>query len=191
MIKYCQSSAKYKVMSLKCLVKEVRDEDDFLHTHKHKSFLQVDFNTLSNNISYKVTLTWLMGMIRHYQSIPRNKFAISLQYPKNELRMEFLFCRQRNIKVSGNCNLPHLMGAIAHAHIITSVYDTFCLGHWNEESWSRWSNWIADHFSLTFVNLSLAWMMSFLYEGESFTNKLYYLSTITSFAYIKRSHVFF
>ena len=164
MIKYCQSSAKYKVMSLQCLVKEDRDEVDFLHAYRHKSFLQVDFNTLSNNISYKVTLTWLMDMIKHSQSTPRNKFAVPSQYLKNELRMELYFCTQRKIKVSGICNFPHLMGTIAHAHVITSVYDTFCLGHWNEESWSSWLNWIVDHFSLTFVNLLLAGMLYFLYD---------------------------
>ena len=34
-------------MSLQDLKKEVRDEVDFLHADKHKSFLYVNFNTLS------------------------------------------------------------------------------------------------------------------------------------------------
>ena len=34
-------------MFLQYLKKEVRDEVDFLHSDKHQSFLQVDFNTLS------------------------------------------------------------------------------------------------------------------------------------------------
>ena len=46
---------------------------------------------------------------------------------------------------------------------ITSVYDTYCLGHWNEENTGnkKTSDWIVDHFSLIFVNLLLAWMMNF------------------------------
>ena len=38
-------------MSLQYLVKEVRDEVDFLNEDKHQSFLQVDFNTLIIKVS--------------------------------------------------------------------------------------------------------------------------------------------
>ena len=40
----------------------------------------------------------------------------------------------------------------------TYVFDTYCLGHWKEKMKERikTSNLIADHFFLTFVNLSLA-----------------------------------
>ena len=64
--------------SLQYLKKEVRDEVDFLHTDKHQSFLQVDFNTLGIKVSYKVILSFLMGMIKHSQSTQSNKFSISL-----------------------------------------------------------------------------------------------------------------
>ena len=38
----------------------------------------------------------------------------------------------------------------------TSVYDTYCLGYWNEENErAKPSNQIVDHFFLAFVNLSL------------------------------------
>ena len=73
-------------MSLQYLKKEVRDEVDFLHADKHQSFLQVDFNTLSIKVFYKVILSLLMGMIKHSQSTQSNKFAISLQYLKKEVR---------------------------------------------------------------------------------------------------------
>ena len=76
-------------MSLQYLKKEVRDEVDFLHADKHQSFLQVDFNTLGIKVSYKVILSLLMGMIKYSQSTQSNKFAISLQYLKKELGMEF------------------------------------------------------------------------------------------------------
>ena len=93
MVKHSQSSQKSKfVMSLQYLKKEVRDEVDFLHADKHQSFLQVDFNTLGIKVSYKVILSLLMGMIKHSQSTQSNKFAISLQYLKKKLGMEFIFC---------------------------------------------------------------------------------------------------
>ena len=66
-------------MFLQYLEKEVRDEVDFLHADKHQSFLQVDFNTLSMKVSYKVILSLLMGMIKHSQSTQCNKLAIALQ----------------------------------------------------------------------------------------------------------------
>ena len=58
----------------------------FLHTDKHQRFLQVDFNTLSIKVSYKVILSLLMGMIKYSPNTRRNKFTISLQYLKKEVR---------------------------------------------------------------------------------------------------------
>ena len=84
-------------MIIPYLKKEVRDEVDFLHADKHQSFLQVDFNTLGIKVSYKVVLSLLMGMIKHSQSTQSNKFAVSLQYLKKKLGMEFIFSMQRNI----------------------------------------------------------------------------------------------
>ena len=65
--------------------KEVRDEVDFLPVDKHQSFLQ-DFKTLGIKVSFKVMLLLLMGMIKHSQNTQSNKFAISLQYLKKEVR---------------------------------------------------------------------------------------------------------
>ena len=101
MVKHFQSSQKSKfVMSLQYLKKEVRDEVCFLHADKHQSFLQVVFNILGTKVSYKVVLSLLIGKIKHSQSTQINKFAISLQYLKKKLGMEFIFCMQKNIKVS-------------------------------------------------------------------------------------------
>ena len=84
MVKHSQSSQNSKfAMSLQYLKKEVRDEVDFLHADKHQSFLQVDFNTLSIKVFYKVILSLLMGMIKHSQSTQSNKLAIALQYLTN------------------------------------------------------------------------------------------------------------
>ena len=74
------------LISLQYLEKEVRDGLDFLHADKYQSFLPVDFNTLDITVSYKVILSFLMGMIKHSQSTQSNKFAISLQYLKKEVR---------------------------------------------------------------------------------------------------------
>ena len=52
-------------ISLQYLKKEVSDEADFLHVDKHEGFLQVDFNTFSIKIFYKVILSLLMNMIKH------------------------------------------------------------------------------------------------------------------------------
>ena len=92
MVKHSQSSPKRKfVMSLQYLRKEIRDEVDFLHAHKHQSFLQVDFNILGIKISCKVVLSLLMGRIKHSQSTQSNKFAMSLQDLKKKLGIEFIF----------------------------------------------------------------------------------------------------
>ena len=79
-----------KIASLGCLYniskKDVRDEVDFLHADKHQTFLQVDFNTLGINVPYKVTLSLLMGVIKCSQRTQSNKFVITLQYLKKEIR---------------------------------------------------------------------------------------------------------
>ena len=59
---------------------------DFLHADIHKSVLQVDFNFLGVKVSNKVILSLLIDLIKHSQSTQRNKFAISLQYLKKEIR---------------------------------------------------------------------------------------------------------
>ena len=87
MVKHSQSFQNVKfAMPLQYLQKQVRDEVDFLHGDKHQSFLQVYFKTLDNKVSYKLILSLLMGMIKHSQSTQINKFAISLQYLKKEVR---------------------------------------------------------------------------------------------------------
>ena len=68
MAKHSQSSQNSKfVMYLQHLKQEVRVEIDFLHADKHKNFPQVDFNTLTIKVFYKVILSLLMGMIKHSQ----------------------------------------------------------------------------------------------------------------------------
>ena len=103
MVKHSQSFKNSKcAMSLQYLKKEVRDEVDFLHADKHQSFLQVDFGTMRGiKVSYKVILSLLMGMIKHSQSTQSNKFAISLQYLKEEeVRNGFNFLHANKHQVS-------------------------------------------------------------------------------------------
>ena len=84
------------------LKKEVRDD-------KHQSFLQVDFNTLDIKVPYKVMLSLLIRMIK--QSIQNNKFAISVQYLKKKLGMEFI-----RVKHQSFCKLVllFLMEVVRH-----------------------------------------------------------------------------
>ena len=85
-VKHSQSYQNSKfAMSLQYLKKEVRDEVDFLHADKHQSFLQVDFNTLSIKVFYKVIVSLLMGMIKHSQSTQSNRLLIPLPYLTNEV----------------------------------------------------------------------------------------------------------
>ena len=64
-------------MSLQYLKMEIQDEVDILHADKHQNFLQVNFTTLGIKVSYKVILSLLMGMIKHFESTQSNKFATS------------------------------------------------------------------------------------------------------------------
>ena len=52
---------------------------------------KVDFNTLNIKVFYKVMLSLLMGMIKHSQITPCNKFAIFLQYLQKEFSDEVDF----------------------------------------------------------------------------------------------------
>ena len=51
-----------------------------------QSFLKDYFNTLSIKFSYKVDIIIINGMIKCFQITQSNKFAISLQYLKKEVR---------------------------------------------------------------------------------------------------------
>ena len=78
-----------KIASLQCLYytskkKPIRDGFDFLQVDKYQSFMQVDFNTLGIEVSFEVKLLLLVCMIKHSHSIQSNKFAISLQYLKED-----------------------------------------------------------------------------------------------------------
>ena len=53
--------------------------------------LQVDFDILGIKDAYKVILSLLLRMIKHSQSTQSNKFAISLQYLKKEVKKVYFF----------------------------------------------------------------------------------------------------
>ena len=92
-VTHSQSFQKSEVaMSLQYLKKEVRKGVYFSLLDEHQSFLKVDFNTLGMKDAYKVILSLLLSVIKHFQSTQCNKFAISLR--------EFFFCMQMNIQVS-------------------------------------------------------------------------------------------
>ena len=75
MVQHSQNSQNSKfAMSLQYLKKEVGNEVDFLHADKNQNFPQVDFNTLSIKVFYKVILSLLMGMIKNSQSTQSKNF---------------------------------------------------------------------------------------------------------------------
>ena len=61
-------------MSLQYLKKQIGNEVDFLHADKNQNFPQVDFNTWSIKVFYKVILSLLMGMIKNSQSTQSKNF---------------------------------------------------------------------------------------------------------------------
>ena len=70
-----------RFFKVKYLKKEVRDQVDFLHLDKRKSFLQVDTIGFGKRV-------------HSYPKCPKNKFTKSLQYFKKEVRDEVDFlCR--------------------------------------------------------------------------------------------------
>ena len=68
----------YKLIPSFWVYSELSDEVDFLHADKHESLLQID------------TLIF-MGMVKHSQSSQNRRFAMSLQYPKKEVRAQVGF----------------------------------------------------------------------------------------------------
>ena len=86
MFKHSQSfqNSKFAMSLLYLKKKPIRDGFDFLQVDKYQSFMQVDFNTLGIEVSFEVKLLLLVCMIKHSHSIQSNKFAISLQYLKEE-----------------------------------------------------------------------------------------------------------
>ena len=78
-------------MSLQYLKKEVTDEVDFLHAAKHRSFLQVDFNTLGIKVSHKVILLLLLGIIKHSQSTQSDNLQYLYNISEKEVRNQFFF----------------------------------------------------------------------------------------------------
>ena len=102
---YSSISKVLKIASLQCLYniskKKLEMKLIILHTDKHQSFLQVNFSNLGIKVFYKVILSLLMGMIKHSQSTQSNKFAISFEHLKKEVRNGSLFFgKQINIKAS-------------------------------------------------------------------------------------------
>ena len=87
MVKHSQSSQNSKfAMSLQYLKKEVKDGVDFLHADKHQSFLKFISTLWASKFPTRLILSLLMGMIKHSEITQSNKFAISLQYLKKEVR---------------------------------------------------------------------------------------------------------
>ena len=86
----------------------------FFHADNHQSFQQVDFDTLGIKVSYKVMLSLLMDMVKHSQSTQSNKFAISVQYLKKEVRNGVHFLHADKNQSFYNLALSFLMEVARH-----------------------------------------------------------------------------
>ena len=63
-----------------------------------------------------------------------------------------IWCVQSHLYMTAYMQLVWCVWKIA---CTTSLFDTYCLEYCNEENKrTKTSNWIVDHFSLTFVDLS-------------------------------------
>ena len=76
--RHTQNTQNEKFTCLCNSSENVRDEVDFLPTYKHESILQIDSITL-------------VDVASHAQSTQNNKFAISLQYLKKNVKDEINF----------------------------------------------------------------------------------------------------
>ena len=85
-----------------------------MQADKHQSFLQADFNTWGINI-YKVILSLLMGVVKHSESTQSNKFAISLQHFKREVRDGTYFLHADKHQGFYELTLKFLMEVVMHA----------------------------------------------------------------------------
>ena len=54
---------------------------------------------ISMKVSYKLILSFFMGMIKHYQSSQNNSFQCLCSISKKKLKIKLIFCVQINIKV--------------------------------------------------------------------------------------------
>ena len=130
MVKHSQSSQNCKsAMSLQYLKKEVRDEADLLHVDKHQSFIQVDSNTLGIKVSFIVILSFLMGMIKHFQSSQSNKLAISLQYLKKEVSDGVPFLHAYKHQSFYKFALSFLMEMARHVQSMQNMKLVIFVGH--------------------------------------------------------------
>ena len=64
------------------------------------SFLQVDFSFLDIKVFYNVIVLLSIVMIKHSESAQSNKFAMSLQYLKKEVRDGVYFLHTDKVSTS-------------------------------------------------------------------------------------------
>ena len=80
-----------KMSSLQCLYNISKNNLKMEAVFLHAVNIKISYNTLGAKVSYKLILSLLMGMIKHPQSTQINKFAISLQFLKEQVREGVFF----------------------------------------------------------------------------------------------------
>ena len=77
----------------------------------------MNINALGIKVSYKVMLSLLMGMLNHLQSTQSNKFAISVQYPKEKIKDGIHFLHADKHQSFYKLASLFLMGMARHVQI--------------------------------------------------------------------------
>ena len=131
-----------KIASLKCLhsisEKNLDMKLNFCmqHADEHQRFLRFQsfqgwFQYFGHKVSFKVILPLLMGIIKHSQSsIQSNKFAISLQYLKKEVRDGVYFLHADNHQSLYKLALSFFMEVARHVQSTRTCRYCFCILLW-------------------------------------------------------------
>ena len=98
-------------------MKEVSDEVEFLHPEEHEGFLQINIMVL-------------IGMVKHSQSSQSSKFAMALQYLKQEVRdgVHFLYAdKHQNSIQFGSISTFCPLGPKNKTRKIVHLYQVFII----------------------------------------------------------------
>ena len=87
---------------------------------------------INHNVFDKLVILFLLVIARHAQCTHNRKFAISVQYIKNEGRVEVVFCVQINIKLSYKLMLLILVGMVCLPKL-SKIKSAKCLQYLKKE----------------------------------------------------------
>ena len=176
---------EYKIYSWRCTLYNVLDCE-------HTDIEILLFKNLGIVFFLKciilVSFLWILSLFLFFW---REPFSNQLFHPGNywtKVTVEAIkLCIDQSSPFDAcNCTRTCQSDAGKKIACAISVYDTHCLGYWNKENERKNENiqFIVDHFSLTFVNLLLAWNCTSMYDFRIRENFKLGVNTIIGLAYI-------